>query len=114
MRTGKAGRLYSDARAMVEGSVCRYQCGIAWPDVPELFGPWPTIWTWHRGRARTRPTASEATRPTPHERSAGTCAPAAHRRDPRTCRSGWAPHTPRLARRRPPGFDRAPRSSSTP
>ncbi len=26
----------------------RYRCGIAWRDVPAVFGPWPTIWTWHR------------------------------------------------------------------
>lgn len=39
---------------MVEGIVYRYRyryryrCGIAWRDVPEVFGPWQTIWTWHR------------------------------------------------------------------
>src|SRR3954465_12213519 len=26
----------------------QYRCGIAWRDVPEVFGPWQTIWTWHR------------------------------------------------------------------
>lgn len=33
---------------MVEGIVYRYRCGIAWRDVPDVFGPWQTIWTWHR------------------------------------------------------------------
>ena len=33
---------------MVEGIIYRYRCGIAWRDVPEVFGPWQTIWTWHR------------------------------------------------------------------
>jgi transposase len=50
-RTGKRGRPFSDARAMVEGIIYRYRCGIAWRDVPEVFGPWQTIWTWHRRMA---------------------------------------------------------------
>ncbi len=33
---------------MLEGIIYRYRCGIAWRDVPEVFGPWQTIWTWHR------------------------------------------------------------------
>jgi transposase len=48
MRTGKKGRPFRDARQMVEGIIYRYRCGIAWRDVPETFGPWQTIWTWHR------------------------------------------------------------------
>ena len=32
---------------MVEGIVYRYQCGIAWRDVPEAFGPWQTVWACH-------------------------------------------------------------------
>jgi transposase len=51
VRTGKRGRPFSDARAMVEGIIYRYRCGIAWRDVPEIFGPWQTIWTWHRRMA---------------------------------------------------------------
>lgn len=47
-RTGRRGRPFSDARAMVEGIIYRYRCGIAWRDVPGVFGPWQTIWTWHR------------------------------------------------------------------
>ncbi|WP_433613769.1 IS5 family transposase [Prescottella agglutinans] len=46
--TGRRGRPFSDARSMIEGIVYRYRCGIAWRDVPEAFGPWQTIWTWHR------------------------------------------------------------------
>ncbi|GHE75841.1 hypothetical protein GCM10017786_00900 [Amycolatopsis deserti] len=48
VRTGKPGRPFADARAMVEGIIVRYRCGIAWLDVPPVFGPWQTIWTWHR------------------------------------------------------------------
>ena len=47
-RTGKKGRPFRDARQMVEGIIYRYRCGIAWRDVSEVFGPWQTIWTWHR------------------------------------------------------------------
>ena len=42
------GRPFSDARAMVEGIIYRYRCGITWRDVPAVFGPWQTVWTWHR------------------------------------------------------------------
>ena len=48
VRTGKRGRPFQDARKMVEGIIYRYRCGIAWRDVPEVFGRWQTIWTWHR------------------------------------------------------------------
>ena len=33
---------------MLEGIIYRYRCGIAWRDIPEVFGPWQTIWTWDR------------------------------------------------------------------
>jgi len=49
--TGRRGRPFSDARAMVEGIIYRYRCGIAWRDLPEVFGPWQTVWTWHRRMA---------------------------------------------------------------
>ena len=42
------GRPFRDARQVVEGIIYRYRCGIAWRDVPAVFGPWQTIWTWHR------------------------------------------------------------------
>src|SRR5262245_61729846 len=48
VRTGKRGRPFRDARPVVEDIIDRYRCGIAWRDVPEVFGPWQTIWTWHR------------------------------------------------------------------
>ena len=49
--TGRPGRRFSDARTMVEGIVYRYRTGIAWRDLPEVFGPWQTVWTWHRRMA---------------------------------------------------------------
>jgi transposase len=47
-RTHRQGRPFADARSMIEGIIYRYRCGIAWRDVPSVFGPWQTIWTWHR------------------------------------------------------------------
>ena len=49
--TGKQGRPFADARMMVEGIIYRYRCGIAWRDLPEAFGPWQTVWRWHRRMA---------------------------------------------------------------
>lgn len=49
--TGRRGRPLSDARTMLEGIIYRYRCGIAWRDLPESFGPWQTVWTWHRRMA---------------------------------------------------------------
>lgn len=39
---------------MVEGIIYRYRCGIAWRDLPEVFGPWQTVWTWHHRMATER------------------------------------------------------------
>jgi transposase len=50
-RTGRQGRPFSDARTVVEAIVYRYRCGIAWRDLPKVFGPWQTVWTWHRRMA---------------------------------------------------------------
>lgn len=47
-RTGRQGRPASDARTMVEAIIYRYRCGIAWRDLPAVYGPWQTVWTWHR------------------------------------------------------------------
>jgi transposase len=33
---------------VVEGIVYRYRCGIAWRDLPEVFGPWQTVWKRHK------------------------------------------------------------------
>lgn len=49
--TGRQGRPFAEARRVVEGIAYRYRTGIAWRDVPEVFGPWQTLWTWHRRMA---------------------------------------------------------------
>ena len=46
--TGRRGRPFSDPRQMIEGIIYRYRTGIAWRDLPEIFGKWQTVWTWHR------------------------------------------------------------------
>lgn len=49
--TGRKGRPFADARTIVEGIIYRYRCGIAWRDLPPVFGPWQTVWKWHRRMA---------------------------------------------------------------
>ncbi|XGU18438.1 transposase [Rhodococcus sp. 3Y1] len=49
--TGRPGRKFSDARLMVRGIIYRYRRVIAWRDLPESFGPWQTVWTWHHRMA---------------------------------------------------------------
>lgn len=36
---------------MIEAIIYRYRCGIAWRDLPAVFGPWQTVWTWHHRMA---------------------------------------------------------------
>ncbi len=47
-RTGRAGRPFADARAMVEAIIYRYRCGIAWRELPYWSRARPAVWTWHR------------------------------------------------------------------
>ncbi|MEX8033200.1 IS5 family transposase [Microbacterium sp. 20-116] len=49
--TGRKGRPFSDARTMVKAIEYRYRTGIAWRDLPVVFGPWQTVWKWHRRMA---------------------------------------------------------------
>lgn len=42
-RTGRQGRPFADARPMVEGIIYRYRCGIAWRDLPKVFGQWQLV-----------------------------------------------------------------------
>ena len=49
--TGRQGRPFADARLMVEAIIYRYRCGIAWRDLPSVFGPWQTVWTRHHRMA---------------------------------------------------------------
>ncbi|QYN18868.1 transposase [Amycolatopsis sp. DSM 110486] len=49
--TGNADARSPRRRAMVKGVICRYQRGIAWRDVPAVFGPLQTVLAWHRRMA---------------------------------------------------------------
>jgi len=49
--TGRKGRPFADARLMIEGIIYRYRCGIPWRDLPTIYGPWQTVWRWHRRMA---------------------------------------------------------------
>lgn len=49
--TGRKDRPFSDARTILEEDHYRCRCGIAWRDLPEVFGPWRTVWTWNHGMA---------------------------------------------------------------
>lgn len=44
---GRRGRPFRDHRQVVEGIVYRYRTGIPWRDLPEVFGPWQTVWKRH-------------------------------------------------------------------
>ncbi len=46
-RVSGRSRPYRPHRQVVEGSVHRYRCGLAWRDLPERFGPWQTVWKRH-------------------------------------------------------------------
>ncbi len=42
------GRPFRDRSQAVEGIDYRYRTGTAWRDLSEDFGPWLTVWKWHR------------------------------------------------------------------
>jgi transposase len=41
------GRPMREHRQLVEGAIYRYRTGVAWRDLPEVFGPWQTVWKRH-------------------------------------------------------------------
>jgi transposase len=44
---GPMGRPMRDHRILVEGAIYRYRTGVAWRDLPSVFGPWQTVWKRH-------------------------------------------------------------------
>ena len=42
------GRPPVDRRTVVEATAWRFRTGSAWRDLPEVFGPWQTVWKRHR------------------------------------------------------------------
>ena len=49
---GRPGRLFRDSREVVDGIIYRYRTGMAWRDLPEVFGPWQTVWKRHKRYAQ--------------------------------------------------------------
>jgi transposase len=45
---GQRGRPFRDHRQVIEGIIYRLRTGIAWRDLPVVFGPWQTVWKRHR------------------------------------------------------------------
>lgn len=44
---GRCGR-WRDHRQMIDGILHRVRTGVQWPDLPERFGPWKTVYERHR------------------------------------------------------------------
>ena len=68
---GRQGHPFRDNRKVVEGIIYRYRCGIAWRDLPETFGKWQTVWTWHRRMADDGTWDTALARLTAHADAAG-------------------------------------------
>jgi len=44
---GRRGKRWSDHRKILEGIAWRFRVGAPWRDLPEVFGPWQTVWKRH-------------------------------------------------------------------
>jgi transposase len=47
-RGGVRGGRWSDHRRVINGVLYRVRTGVQWRDLPELFGPWETVYKRHR------------------------------------------------------------------
>jgi transposase len=45
---GVRGRPFREHRVVTEAIIYRYRAGIPWRDLPQVFGPWQTVWKRHR------------------------------------------------------------------
>src|SRR5262245_19793626 len=45
---GHVGRNFTNNRLVVEGMLYRLRTSLPWRDLPEVFGPWQTVWKRHR------------------------------------------------------------------
>jgi transposase len=45
---GKPGGQWADHRTVVNGVLFRARTGVPWPDLPERYGPWQTVYERHR------------------------------------------------------------------
>ncbi|WP_369410436.1 transposase [Nocardia panacis] len=44
---GRVGRNFINNCLVVEGMLFRLRTGVPWRDLPEVFGPWKTVWKRH-------------------------------------------------------------------
>ena len=45
---GKPGGQWADHRTVINGVLYRARTGVPWPDLPERYGPWQTVYERHR------------------------------------------------------------------
>ena len=45
---GKPGGQWADHRTVINGVLYRARTGVPWPDLPERYGPWKTVYERHR------------------------------------------------------------------
>ncbi|MFG3260589.1 IS5 family transposase [Streptomyces sp. NPDC048172] len=45
---GRPGGQWSDHRTVINGVLFRARTGVPWPDLPERYGPWQTVYERHR------------------------------------------------------------------
>jgi transposase len=45
---GKPGGQWADHRKVINGVLFRARTGVPWPDLPERYGPWQTVYERHR------------------------------------------------------------------
>ncbi|PJN32492.1 hypothetical protein CG747_41900 [Streptomyces sp. CB02959] len=45
---GKPGGQWADHRTVINGVLFRARTGVPWPDLPERYGPWQTVYERHR------------------------------------------------------------------
>jgi transposase len=51
-RTAKTGRKPVDPRTMLHGMLWNLRTGAPWRDLPDRFGPWQTVYDYHRNWRR--------------------------------------------------------------
>ncbi|MFF4731771.1 IS5 family transposase [Streptomyces mirabilis] len=45
---GRPGGQWADHRKVINGVLFRARTGVPWPDLPERYGPWQTVYERHR------------------------------------------------------------------
>lgn len=45
---GKPGGQWAEHRTVINGVLFRARTGVPWPDLPERYGPWQTVYERHR------------------------------------------------------------------